>query len=357
MKRRIDGWTSIGGSLCVLSLGTACHVVVEKDDGTGGEREMGVDSSGGTSALTGGRAPVAGASGGAPEGGNVAVAGGGASTGGTKAGTEGGGGAEAGATSSDAPYVEACGAAEPTNNDARESALDLSAGATLCMSDENDDDWFYLDAPDDGKGHVIQLDITQEPAARIGMTLFAKQDGSEMGMAYLEQGVSGSVYASVGPGTRTLIDFAPFWARDALATVKASLLTESDAYEPNNDRDAAATIQPGTEISAQLIVPYASLAQNSAVDWYKVELTAGSHVFHLTAVPEDLNVRASLSDSGRVDLATQHAPNRGAIFDFSFDVKTAGIYFFVVDSFGDLPILVNGTKPRFLGEPYKFQID
>jgi hypothetical protein len=140
--------------------------------------------------------------------------------------------------------------------------------------------------------------------------------------------------------------------------VKASLTTEADSFEPNNEREAAAAIKAGQKISAQMMVPYASQLQSQPADVFKVELTAGDHVFHLTAVPQEIFLEVSISDSSRVNIDWAHPPNRGAIFDFPFTVPSDGTYFFVIENYsGDPPVVTSGGKSHYLSESYTFQID
>lgn len=339
-------------------------MIVDKSDGEGGEPGSGAESASGSSSVTtGGSGATPGGGSAVSDGGSVASTGGnasGASLGGT--GSTSGGASSTASTGGSAgspaktSYVEKCGAPEPASNDDRDSALDLSAGATICL-DAGDEDWFYLDAPDDGKGHVILLDFEEEPTAWVSVNVLAEKDGSAIGSTRLAQGVKASVYATVGPGTRTLFQFSPFVGSQALTKVKATLSAESDDQEPNNEREAAATIQAGSEISAQLWVPYVAADEGLAVDWYKVDLSAGSHVLHVTSTPEDLYLEASLSDSARVALDSGRAPNRGATFNFAFNVASAGTYFIQIENFVGLPLVMLGAKPKFLSEPYKFQID
>jgi hypothetical protein len=161
----------------------------------------------------------------------------------------------------------------------------------------------------------------------------------------------------VGPGARTLFDFSPIIAAAALTTIKTSLTTEADGYEPNNVREDAAAIQPGREISAQFLVPYVSTDEQAAVDWYKLDLAPGTHVFKLTSVPEDLFIDVDITDSARVAIDSGRAPNTGATFQFSFEVAKAGSYVFNVTNVVSVPVLITGAKRHFLSESYKFQID
>ncbi len=355
------------GSLFALVLGSGCHVVVEKSDGSGGSTDGsggsnasggsvpvmngGVPASGGAAATNGG---VPAANGGSPSNGGSLASGGGT------AGEAARGGAAAGGAASvfGAPYVEACGSAEPMSNDDRDMALALGSETTLCLADGADHDWFYVDTPADGKAHILELDFDQEPSAWANLAVFAKADGSQIGTFHSAKGVKASVWVTLGPGARTLLDFTPNIASQALVTVKASMTAENDSYEPNNERAAAATIMSATDISAQMMVPYVSVDQSLEDDWYKVELTAGAHVFRLTSEPEEAWIEVQISDSARVDVASGHPPNRGAAFNFNFSVSAAGTYYFrLASNVGSMPTISTGSKPHFLSESYAFRIE
>ncbi|HWA71932.1 MAG TPA: hypothetical protein VG937_06360 [Polyangiaceae bacterium] len=371
-------WTptaSILGSLFALALGSACHVVVEKDDATGGQSTSssgGSDAMGGASSSggrqdssSGGSALGGSALGGSAQGGSAqggASVQGGSAVGGAAPGGSAPGGSAQGGNSSGAQagtsYVETCGLPEPFDNNDRDTAVALGASVTLCLDNPSDEDWFYVDTPADGKAHVLELNFDQEPTAWTNVDIYSKTDGSNIDSFHLDKGVKSNVFVTLGPGSRTWIDISAYNASDASTTVKAALTTENDSYEPNNDRDTAAAIKSGQKVSAQMLTPYVAKQQAESADWFKVELTAGDHVFHLSGVPQETWLDLHISDSARVNVDAGHPPNRGAIFDFPFTVPTAGTYFFSIESYLSAPAVVShGNKPHFLGESYTFQID
>lgn len=372
-KRTLGAAASVLGSFLVLVSGSACQVTVGKDDATGGQSTTdsgGSDALGGSASTSGGRQDAS--TGGVAQGGSASAQGGSANTQGGSASTQGGsasaqggsmpsggsGSATGGSTGDPGtPYAEECGAPEPQENNDRDTAIALGPGATVCI-DPNDNDWFYVDTPADGKAHILQLDFDQEPAAWTYIDIYAKTDGSRISSFHLDKGVKSNVFVTLGPGARTLFDFSAYNSSGAKTTVKAALTTENDGFEPNNERETAAAIKAGQKISAQMLVPYVAQQQSEPADWFKVELTAGDHVFHLTAVPQEIFLKIAISDSSRVNLGSAHPPNRGAIFDVPFTVPSDGTYFFAVENYSENPpVVTSGNKPHFLSESYTFQID
>jgi hypothetical protein len=215
-----------------------------------------------------------------------------------------------------------------------------------------------VEAPDDGKAHVLQLDFVEDPEAWIQASVYAAADFSELGGFIIAKGTQSSVWVTVGPGTRTLFDFENYVANDGLSRVKATLTSEKDQHEPNNERDAATAITLGGPVRAQLMVPYVADNQRTEEDWYKVELTAGEHVFKLTQVPQDVYLRVEISDSNRVAIDSDTPPNKGATFDFPFEVEAEGTYYFRLTNYvSALPVIVEGKAAGFVTDEYAFTIE
>ncbi|HET7538835.1 MAG TPA: hypothetical protein VFK05_03160 [Polyangiaceae bacterium] len=269
------------------------------------------------------------------------------------------GGSSTGNASSAAFSREDCANPDQIANDDREHAVDFGSGATLCVKNDSDSDWFYVDTPSDGRAHVIQLDISETDGSWVDIYISAEKDGSEMGRIHPSQrGLKLSAFATVGPGTRTFFQVEGYVGNTDTTTIDVSVSPEADAHEPNNDRASATLIQPGSEVSAQLILPYVSQTDQQLQDFYKVQLAAGEHTFQMTAVPSDLNLNVDVSDStGAITSSHNHGPNRGAKFSFPISVAEAGTYYFRVESWDDLAVVYSGTRADSYAQPYKFQID
>ncbi|MEK9145724.1 MAG: hypothetical protein AAB339_08960, partial [Elusimicrobiota bacterium] len=44
-----------------------------------------------------------------------------------------------------------------------------------------DEDWFFVDAPDDGKAHIIRIDVVQEAGTGADIAVYSGQDNSSFG--------------------------------------------------------------------------------------------------------------------------------------------------------------------------------
>jgi len=288
-----------------------------------------------------------------------------ASHGGAASGTAQGGSAHAGAGQAGSASISAirhqedCANSDPIPNGDREHAVDFGAGGTLCLIDSSDSDWFYVDTPSDGRAHVIELDISETDGSWINIDVTAEKDGSDLGRIHPSQrGLKLSGFVTVGPGTRTFFEVKGATPNSDTTTIDVLVSAEADDHEPNNDRASASLIQSATEVSAQLILPYVSATDQEMQDWYKAELSAGKHTFQMTAVPSDLYPDIDVRDSANADLSgSNHGPNRGATFSFTFSVAEAGTYYFMVDNFVGVGVLYSGVKADSYTQPYKFRID
>src|SRR5688572_9207052 len=339
---------NIGISLAVLALSGGCKLEVGEadDDATGGEaakrdREREEAAGGTTSAPPSSTGGTASPSTPPP------------STGGTTPSTT-----PPPNTSGSTGVREDCGVPEAVNNEDRDHAQPLGSSATICVDDDDDEDWFYIDAPDDGKAHVIRLDVEQTAEAHLGVAVYADKDDSEITHTSFDLGVTDALYLTVAPGSRTLLDFYEYGTSRGLITLKTSLTTELDENEPNNDRDEAKAISAGSGVHGQILVPYLTAEDRESADWYRVELKAGPHVLHLTQVPERVWLGVWISDSNRVEVDWARPPNAGALFDFEFEVPADGAYYLELDNYpAELPVAVQGDPETYLSEGYVFTIE
>jgi hypothetical protein len=344
-KQEFGGWfvssTLASATVCVLTtLAVGCHLQVTDGSGEGGSSALGgstATGTGGTNATTAG-----------------SEFGGAQATGGVAGASAGSSGASTGNTN-----VEDCSNPDAIPNDDREHAVDFGAGATICVVDSSDSDWFYVDAPDDHRAHVIQLDITESQNSWVTADVIAASDGSNMGQVHFSQrGLRASAFVTVGPGTRTLFDFSGFVENSGTTRIDVSLSTEMDDHEPNNDRASATPITAGTEVAAQLINPYVSQTEQRIADYYQIDVAAGQHTVKVTTVPSDLYPVFQVTDSsGAIINSSSHGANRGAMFNFGFTAASAGTYYLRVENFVDQTLVYAGTKAASYNEQYKFQVD
>ena len=359
-KQEFGGWfvssTLASATVSVLTtLAVGCHLQVTDGSGEGGSSALG----GSTATGTGGANATGGSSefGGAQATGGVSAA----ASGGTS--QAGGGGAGASAGSSGASMgntnVEDCSNPDVIPNDSREHAVNFGTGATICVVDTSDSDWFYVDAPKDGRAHVIQLDISESPNSWVIADVIAESDGSNMGQVrFSQRGLKATAFVTVGPGTRTLFDFYGFVDNTDTTRIDVSLIAEMDDHEPNNDRASATPITPGTEVAAQLINPYVSQTEQRIADYYQIDVAAGQHTVKVTNVPSDLYPVFQITDSsGAIINSSSHGPNRGATFNFGFTAAAAGTYYLRVENFVDQSVVYTGSEAASYEEQYKFQVD
>lgn len=336
------GFAGAGLSLAALLAGAGCQLSV--GDGT-------EEATGGTVSQPEPAAPAPQASSGGSSNTTGSVNGGGGAV-----GSGGVGGGTSGPASGTA-HVETCGVEEAVPNGERDQAQPLGADTTFCLAD-GDRDWFYVDAPDDGKAHVLQLDFEQEAQAHADGEVYAAADFTRIGELNFERGTLETKFVTVGPGSRTLFVFTDYAGRGGLVRVKTTISAEKDEHEPNNGRTSAARITAGSEVRGQLIVPYVSDSSRVAADWYEVVLSAGKHVLSFQAMPLDLYMKVNLIGADNVAIDDGLAPNRGALFDFAFEVPEDGSYFVQLVPYTDPPVVIDqDAPPRFVSEQYVFRID
>lgn len=352
-------WTIMGNGLsaavtCVLVGGLAmgCRITTGEQDDTGGQGTDGRGGSEATSSGTGGSA--------ATTGGDAATTGEDAAATGEDAAATGGdaattGGADGSGPSGAERLVEDCDSTAADDNDTRETAMPLGTGATLCVKGE-DEDWLYVDTPDDGKAHILRVLIAPDPGISVSFGAEAAADDSSLGGDHTAPGADQTLWATLGPGTRTLLRFSRFSTGGRL-TLDANLETESDAYSPNQTKETAAEIAANEEITAEVHQPYTSANDKPYEDWYRVELAAGQHTLSFTRVVSSQQVSVQIINPRGENVGGGHARNAGALFDYPFEVKNAGTHFIRVADFFDAPGSFSvGKRRASLSEQYVFSV-
>ena len=341
---------------CALAVGSGgCRLEISDGSSSdnGGERS-GPDTTSGDSGARNTSGGAANGSSGAANGSSGAPSNGQ----GGAASSAGGAGQSAGASTA-SNTEEDCSNSEKIANNDREHAVAFGSRATLCVLNDSDSDWFYVDTPSDGRAHVVQLDISETDGSWIDIYLTAEKDGSDMGRIHPSQrGLKLSSFVVVGPGTRTFFEVQGYVNNTDTSTIDVSVSAEADDHEPNNDQATATLIQSGSEVSAQLILPYVSRTDQQIQDVYKAELPVGKHTFEMKSVPSDLFPVIEVRDSTDTVISdNNHGPNRGAQFSFTFTAAEAGTYYFRVENYVDVAIVSSGTKADSYAQPYKFQLD
>jgi hypothetical protein len=342
-----NGLSAALTSVLIGGLAMGCRITTGEEDGTGGQRS---DGQGGSETATSGAGTGGSA---ATTGGDATTKGGDAATTGEDATTTGGAGGSGPAGTE--RVMEDCDSTAADNNDTRETAMPLGAGATLCVKSA-DQDWLYVDAPDDGKAHILRVLIAPDPGISVSFLVEAAADGSSLGNDYTAAGTDQTLWATLGPGTRTLLRFSRF-STGGRFTLEASLEAETDAYSPNYTKETAAEIAVNEEISAEVHQPYTSATDKPYQDWYQVELATGQHTLSFTQVVSSQQVSVRIVDSRGENVGNDYAANAGALFDYEFAVKNAGVHFISVADFRGAPgSFAVGKRRASLSEQYVFSV-
>jgi hypothetical protein len=346
-------------------------------DGRGG-RPGSTSGTGGTPTNGGTSSPDAG-EGGSPNAGSAGSAGihGGGVPGGNSGGTEnsagtdnlggtessggvpgsGGAGGEAGGGAVIAPYFEETDAPETVENNDRDHVLPMPSEGSLWLP-PGDEDWFYIDVPDDGRAHVIDMTIAQAANMRAYVRAYAEVDDSQLGSALAPAGTTRNVYVTVGSGTRTHIAFVTSSSGRLDFTVN-SITAELDEYEPNNDQYSAKPIALNTDVSGQQIVPYSSQDSRDVSDWYEVTLGVGPVVVNVVSAPANVGLAVHLMDDTNSTTELRRFA-RGVIGQTpAFNVTRAGKYRFRLTehSNSSLDRFYSGPKPESLYRTYTVRVE
>lgn len=254
-------------------------------------------------------------------------------------------------------YDETSGAAEAPN--AAPDAIPIpSAGSVAINLPADDQDWFAIEVPDDGRAHVIDIAIGSSPTLGVTLTAVAARDFSVIGSEAVPHGADGKVHVSVGPGTSTLIG-CQNRAGDGQAQLTLRTLDEMDEHEPNNVSADAAPIDLDTTIRAQFMRPYTAsegVTRDVADDWYAVELAAGTATLSLLGSPKSgrFNVSWTRPALGDGPIAVAAAP--GWVGNAEFDVPESGTYFIRFWPYSGFSAFAAGDKPPHLAQSYRFRV-
>ena len=252
--------------------------------------------------------------------------------------------------------LEDCASRLPEDNDTRETAKPLGDGASLCVRNANDNDWLYVDSPDDGKVHILELKFTPEATADVAFALESAEDGSSLGNDYTARGTSETLWATLAPGIRVLLRITDF-SYPGHVEITASLTTEGDTHSPNQTKDTAAQIKVNEEVVGETHRAYRNANDKPFEDWFQVELAPGAHTISFTQVVSSQQVWVGVTNPRGESVTNGYARNAGALFDLAFDAKIAGTYFFRVADFNSGPSsFVVGKEPAHVSGSYAFTI-
>lgn len=339
--------------LVLFGLASGCQVSVgEEVNGTGGKSNRNDDPTGGREEgeATGGKSNAS--TGGAP------TSTGGASTAGSPDEPDepdAGAGGNSGHPE-DRPMVEDCESDAPETNDTRETAWPLVSGTTLCVRAQNED-WLYVDTPDDGKAHILELTFAPDPGKNVQYNIEVESDGSSIGSSYTQNGADQTAWVTLGPNVHALIRLVPFTGAGGIVRVDAKMETETDEYSPNQSQETAAEIPVNEDITAEFHQPYSDSANHPFWDWYAAELSEGDHTISFSKVVDSQRVDVEVRNPRGEKIASGYAQNGGALFDLGFKANMPGTYVFLVTDFINGPgSLTIGNRPAALSQSYTFKI-
>jgi hypothetical protein len=299
-----------------------------------------------------GGAPSAGATSGA--GGDVAQPLGGAA--GDTGSVAGQGNGMAGAPSLGEVDYEETEDGDPVDNGVREKAVAIRTSANLYIA-AGDADWLSYQAPDDGRAHLITLELEQQASLQTTMAVFAGTDYSQLGSALLEAGVTARVYFSVSSGLNVYLSFSSLGKTKGALRMKLVDDPEQDEYEPNNRWQDAPAIALGQTITGQLLKPYVRTGTVAMEDWFKVTLAAGPATFKLLSAPEAGRIQVQRRDAEGVLVTLGTSVNDGATATYNTSIPAAGDYWFLVVPYANTVFsYANFTQPAYFTQPYSFTL-
>ncbi len=267
--------------------------------------------------------------------------------------------AEAGAGGASTTYVETSDGIEAQPNDTREQALPLEPSPSVWLNGANDQDWFYVDAPDDGKAHLLSIRFVQESGTSTAFFAYSS-DFTQVGKYQPNAGTTGSsVYFSMGPHTRTLVQVYSASGLAGRVVLDWQLTDEADPYA-HADRASATPIELGTEIRAQLLNRYVSGSDHSSADWYQLDLAAGDATVRVSSAP-GVHLSMTLVDANNVQrqMVTSGVDVTG---DFTFSLTSGGHYYLRLNDYNisaketDTAAWAVGAEPTYMSQQYVFQV-
>jgi hypothetical protein len=203
-----------------------------------------------------------------------------------------------------------------------EHASPLDSAATLCLS-AGDVDYLYIDTPDDKKAHIASV-LVEVESGTATVAAFAGADDSSLGSVD-STGADKQLILVLGAGTRTYLRLKPFTG-GGVVRLTSTLEAETDAFEPNDERDQATEIVANEDVTAQFHAGYTSQATTTAQDWYQATLAKGPHTLHVTHVPEDIALSVKVLGPNGAQVGAGYVSTRGQLLDVSFTAATEGAH-------------------------------
>jgi len=292
--------------------------------------------------------------------------GGGSATGGA-AGSAGGG--VSGGAGVDGGALASCGVTEAEPNDTRDKAVPYTLGTPVvgCVGSETDVDFYEFTAPaGDAAGGYFLVGVEDVSSGYTDLAVYSGSDNALIHNEYtVESGGPLHLYFAGAPGQTyraTVKNFSAF-TEPHKYTLKITYTKVPDAFEPNDTRAMAKPITVGTPVMAYLYTGYRSsmLAPAEYMDWYTVQLAAGTATVKFSDPPPDVRGDVHLLNSDGEELAggsREYTLTSGANVTVSMKAVTAGTYFVSVGIFSSAPDAAGaGIKPPALfSQPYTLTV-
>jgi hypothetical protein len=280
-----------------------------------------------------------------------------AEVGGTRGSGEGGEGGEGGSVTPG--YYETSDGVEAQPNDTREEALPLPESPSVWLNGPDDEDWFYVDTPDDGKAHLLTVRLVQEAGTATFCSLLSA-DFTQIGKYGPDTGTTnGTFYATLGPQAHVLLRLLSNNLKQGRVVVDWQLTDEADPYV-HGDKAHATPIELDSEISAQLLNRYVSESNQGSADWYQLDLAAGSTTVRIVSAP-GIHMNATLVDSNNVELKNTTSAV-GVTGDLAFNLAKAGHYYLRLNSYNisaketDTTVFATVSEPLYMSDQYVFKV-
>jgi len=267
------------------------------------------------------------------------------STGGRTASAGTSGGVDDGGPPSDAgTFIDNCGAAEmPPNND-RDHNTPIVLGSTVhaCLQTYDDVDMYAFTVPPSPTpgGLVVAKFTNVDASGNLDARFQSVADNGTFGDAYGSAGTNVTGWFAAIAGQKYRLQVTSFTsAMQTKYTLALSYIPVSDPNEPNDTRQTATSIQPGTPVSGYFFSGFETSTKTNPTDnWYKVTLTAGMATIALTHVPTNVEGDVEFVSSDGVKISEKYDTAGGNDITLQSMVSAADYYVHVY-AFGRVPTL------------------
>jgi hypothetical protein len=200
----------------------------------------------------------------------------------------------------------ACGFADSEPDDTRETATAYTAGRQVlgCIGSVTDIDFFEVKAPAHPAGGYFTGALTEVGPGTIEVKVYSASDNAALldNAQSLDEGGSVYFYWAAAPGQTYRIAVGRFGGGNQpfRYTLTASYTAQSDMFEPNDVKEQAAMITPGTAVSARMFAGHRAklVSREEYFDWYRFQAAAGTVTVNIGDVPSNVSLLVELQGPG-----------------------------------------------------------